>query len=89
MTPAELREWVDSGEEMTTDVDSLLFKLTDPTPIDQEFAERVRCAVDWHVVRDCKMYVIHATHGDWVVTTRGDVYTLLFRAGLLDQLESE
>lgn len=68
-------------------------KLTDPTPIDEAFAKRVNAT---------RLFEVYQSSGHWcfestddtrglgtftTVTTRGDVYTMLWRAGLLDQVE--
>jgi hypothetical protein len=97
MTPSELRELADEvhsdcSSRASGELKRLIDKLTDPTPISDEFAERVNRndtvsighspnEMDWRLVLHRRMNVR--------VATIGDVNTLLWRAGLLDQMEGE
>ena len=99
MTPSELREWAAANKLLTTRssdalASELLLKLTDPTPITFEFAERVNSdRVHLGPTLGSRWILTISTMGlrdlQGYITTIGDVNTLLWRAGLLDPTEGE
>ena len=103
MTPSELRDLADEvhvycPSRASGELKCFIDKLTDPTPITQEFAERVDNLPEKRTLlneypQEWQLQIFHPENSDVIhdsiVETVGQVNTLLWRAGLLEQMDGE